>query len=245
MRLAVGLNLLLLAGAAQTKKPAVHHCQQADGTVVIQDRRCIATHLPEAKPISRPDSRPEQATKPTNNNAQSRTAPPANAQAPKRRWSASAKPSNQRQTRSPYFAADWARFFPDHWQKLRIQTQQHEQWLVSQQAFQGLGDFRQGVRLAVYANTLNKQQQGAFALALQLYEGIRDNPQITLLDSQYKSHPHFKVFNVKYLKHNRDLAVTEYYIDDHHNDLFVLTVQAPEVNWSAQWQLAEQIINRL
>ncbi len=39
--------------------------------------------------------------------------------------------------------------------------------------------------------------------------------------------------------------LTEFYIDEDNNDLFVITVQAKEADWSANWQLAEKIINQL
>ncbi|WP_223788887.1 hypothetical protein [Marinicella meishanensis] len=238
MRVAVGLLLLGSVLTAAAKKPTMYRCQQPDGRVVIQDRRCSVTQLPETRPKTPVTKRPQTATTPP-----PREAKPAQVQP--RQGMRPVPPQNQRQSRSPYFAADWSRFIPKHWQKLRIQTQQNEQWLISLQAFEGLGDFNQGVRLAVYANTLRNQRQGAFALALQLYQQLRDNPGITLLDSQYKSHPNFKVFNVKYQNADRQLVVTEYYIDEQHHDLFVLTVQAPANSWSAQWLMAEHIINQL
>ncbi len=231
------LVLLGCSAFGITKKPDLYRCLQADGSVVIQDRRCQATHLQQAKPQ---ESKPKRL-KPIPSKPMVKNTDPV--KAINRRAHTTKVQKNAQ--RSPYFNVGWERFIPANWQLQQIKTQRFDQLLMSRSRFNGLNDFREGVKLAVYADTVRKHRQGAFAHALQLYERIRDNEAYTLLDSQYKNHPNYKVFNIKYLLGNKDLALTEFYIDETHNDLFVLTVQARESSWLPQWQFAERIINQL
>jgi len=53
------------------------------------------------------------------------------------------------------------------------------------------------------------------------------------------------VFNIKYRLPGGRLALTEFFIDEHNNDLFVLTIQSDNQKWRSHEQLAEQIIARL
>ncbi len=237
MRALLWFVLLCCSSVGLTKKPALYRCQQANGKVVIQDRRCQATHLTQAKPQP---TEPQRLTV----TSKSATAKKPNAKGVMKRQERISS-SQKNNKRSPYFTVGWERFIPANWQLHQIKTQRFDQLLMSRSQFNGLSDFREGVKLSVYADTVRKHRQGAFAHALQIYERIRDNESYTLLDSQFKSHPNYKVFNIKYQLGNRDLALTEFYIDETHNDLFVLTVQARETSWLPQWQFAERIINHL
>ena len=127
----------------------------------------------------------------------------------------------------------------------KIKTSQYDQLLLSRQKFKGFSDFKEGVKLTVYADTMRKFRHGAFAQALNHYHQIRDNSHYKLLDSQFKSHLNFKVFNIKYRLKSGALALTEFYIDENHNDLFVLTVQSKESSWLSNWTFAEQLIRQL
>ncbi len=233
---------MVLFGCSSTvlaKKPSFYRCQQADGSVVVQDRRCQSTSLAEAKPQV---SKPKRPASRSQNSVVKKTNIPRQNQ---RINHSSSRRSDANRARSPYFTLGWDRFIPANWQLQQIKTQQYDQLLMSRTQFKGLSDFREGVKLSVYADTMRRHRQGAFAHALQLYQQIRDNNGYTLLDSQFKSHPNYKVFNIKYMLGNKDLALTEFYIDENHNDLFVVTVQARAASWQPQWQLAERVINQL
>ncbi|MCX7554660.1 hypothetical protein OS175_12285 [Marinicella sp. S1101] len=221
-----------MASSLQAKKTKLYHCNQADGTTVIQDRKCAVTALQQKsqatrserkKPLQRrpkPLQQPHQSVKPS-------------------------MPNNIAQARSPYFSFGWARFIPANWSVYKRQSRDHEQTWWSRKVLNSPAEFQAGVSLKAYKDTMSNLRMGAFAQALLLYHQIRDNPGHRLLDSQFKSHDRFKVFNIKYQQPNNILTTTEYYIDDHNNDLFVITAQAPEAQWSVQWGLAEKIINQL
>ena len=120
-----------------------------------------------------------------------------------------------------------------------------DHWLLSKSQFNGAAEFNEGVKLEVYPDTIRRSRQEAFAQALVLYHRIRDNQKFKLLDSQFKAHDNYKVFNIKYLQPNEKVALTEFYIDEFNNDLFVVTIQAKQSNWLLNWGLAESIIVNL
>ncbi len=227
--------LLLISASSWAKKGELYRCKQADGSTVIQDRRCMVTGLQQSttpkkvnkKPLKTKQSRKQSALNlPTKARAQTRQ-------------------SNQSHGRSGYFTFGWDRFIPVNWQMHKLMANGVDRLLLSKTQFQGAHDFDQGVELDVYGSTMSRLGKGAFAQALVLYHRIRDNGDFQLLDSQFKTHDSYKVFNIKYLQSNQRITLTEFYIDERHNDLFVVTVQANEANWPLYWQMAERIINQL
>lgn len=186
---------------------------------------------PKAKNAAKRSHNKEPSSKPRN---QIRRAPKTNQNTGK-----------QRSNRSPYFTFGWDRFIPANWVMQKINTNAFQQLLLSQSQFTSSTDFSDGVKLSVYSNTMRASGLGAFAQALQLYHQIRDNSSLQLLDSQFKTHPSYKVFNIKYQNQKQHILLTEFYIDEVHNDLFVLTVQANQSQWPLNWQLAEKIIQQL
>ena len=205
--------------------------------MVIQDRKCLVTHSKPAqpKPIR---SKPRQADKKT-------TASKFNPRYPGDAQARVSRPRIAGQGRSDYFQLGWERFLPANWLLIKDETPfVHHLWL-SMQRFTNGRDFLQGVKLSVYPSTHRSYRQGAFSHALDLYHNIREAHQEQLLDSQFKSHERFKVFNLKYQLTGQQLALTEFYIDEANNDLFVLTIQSDNAAWRQHEQLASQIISRL
>jgi hypothetical protein len=229
--------LLLLPIIGLAKTPEVYHCQQADGSVVIQDRRCLATHSRTVKPVEHKKTTQATATKPRTSGQLPGVSRRPALQAPDRR--------HGKQAKSRYFQLGWERFLPANWLLIKNESPfVHHLWL-SLQRFTGGQDFNQGVKLSVYPATHRSYRQGAFTQALDLYHGIREQYQEQLLDSQFKSHERFKVFNLKYQLSDKRLALTEFYIDEFNNDLFVLTIQSDIASWRRHEQLATQIISQL
>lgn len=230
------LFALAMATTLQAKKTKLYHCVQTDGAMVIQDRRCAVTAL-QQKPQSASSVRKTSPNKhnPQKQNPQKQNYPPRD----------TSSPISKAQARSPYFSFGWARFIPANWSVHKRQLRHYEQTWWSKKQFNSPAEFKAGVSLKAYKDTMATLRMGAFAQALLLYHQIRDNPGHRLLDSQFKSHDRFKVFNVKYQQPSHMITTTEYYIDDHNNDLFVVTTQAPEAQWSTQWGLAEKIIDNL
>ncbi len=217
------------------KSPKIYHCLQKNGSVVIQDRRCMVTNLQQAKPLKpqrRVLSNSKAQSKPTKNPTQR----------PNRVATAKGRKNSKR---SPFFTFGWDRFIPANWVMQRTNTSHYQELLLSRTQFKNKNTFIDGVKLAVYSNTMKTSRLEAFAQALQLYHQIRDNNSLRLLDSQFKSDPNYKVFNIKYQNQRQQIMLTEFYIDEVNNDLFVITVQAKEAEWSANWQLAMKIIGQL
>jgi hypothetical protein len=227
------LCLLIGFAATNAKAAEIYRCVQNDGSVVIQDRPCMVTKLqqPKAKNAPKRSLNKIPSSKPIN---QARRTPETNQTTGK-----------QRSNRSPYFTFGWDRFIPSNWVMQKINTTAFQQLLLSKNQFNSSIDFRDGVKLSVYSDTMRTSGVGAFAQALQLYHQIRDNSSLQLLDSQFKTHPSYKVFNIKYQNQKQHILLTEFYIDEVHNDLFVLTVQANQSQWPLNWQLAEKIIQQL
>lgn len=234
------MNLLLcallllfytLSHSAQTK---IFRCQQPDGTIVIQDIHCKATSL-------------KRAASQKSGNLQ-RTNPPKKpvTRASKRVQRSLESPSTAKQTnRSPYFTFGWSDFIPVNWSSQQRSNHYFEETFWSKDILNSPADFKTGVILRAYRNTMKSGRVDAFAQALNIYHGIRDDNDNTLIDSQFKRHDRFKVFNIKYEQPLGLITTTEFYIDESYNDLFVVTVQSEEKQFLAQWQLANQIIEKL
>ncbi len=234
MRLFLCALLPLVFFIGEAAKPKLYRCLQPDGTTVIQDVRCLATALKKA-PAKTITAKPKPKT---TRQAVTNTTKP----------NIRANPNFSRKRitgRSPYFTFGWSSFIPINWSS-QVQSNQHfEETYWSRDILTAPSDFKKGVKLRAYKNTMNSGNIGAFAQALSLYHGIRDNNDFTLIDSQFKSHNRFKVFNIKYQQPQGLITTTEFYIDESFNDLFVVTVQATASELVTQWQLANQIIKNL
>lgn len=246
------LVVLMFSTNPLAKKTEVYYCKQKNGTVVIQDRRCMITELQQVKPGK---SRQLKANKRKQGNSHSPTAIKEQSisplipketlsQSPSRRKTANLQ-NNVQSNRSPYFNFGWDRFIPPNWVMHKSNNRIYQQMLISQAQFGGPGDFKQGVKLSVYGDTMKVSRLDSFAQALQLYHQVRDNNNFQLLDSQFKTHPSYKVFNIKYQNQRQQLLLTEFYIDEKNNDLFVVTIQASEQDWQPNWVMAEKLIKQL
>ncbi len=233
--------LLVLSTAIEAKKPEIYRCQQKDGTVVIQDRRCMITDLHSVKPSKH--QKPQ-----VNQRANNQSSSPNNRQSqiPVEISKHSFITSEQITSgRSPFFDLGWDQFIPAYWNKLKTNSRNHQQLLLSRAQLKNISGFKQGVKLSVYSDAMSRSQQDPFAKALQLYHQIRNNDSFQLLDSQFKAHPNYKVFNIKYQNQTQQLLLTEFYIDEKHNDLFVVTIQAGPSNWQTNQAMAEKIVDQL
>lgn len=203
--------------------------------MVIQDIRCIATSLKKAPAkTTNPKQKSVKGNKKVTTKSASRI-----------KRAVAKSPNKDKLSRSPYFSFGWSNFIPANWSSQRQSNQYFEETYWSRDILNSPSDFKKGVKLRAYRNTVNTGNIGAFAQALDLYHGIRDNADYKLIDSQFKAHQRFKVFNLKYQQPKGLITTTEFYIDESYDDLFVVTVQATEADLLTQWQLANQIIKKL
>ena len=152
--------------------------------------------------------------------------------------------SQRRKTTATNHSQDWQSAIPANWQMLSQKRSLQEHWWFSQSPIKQYSDFRQGVRVTLYKDTVRSNRKVAFAQALALYHEVRNDPENQLLDSGFKSHERYKVFNIKYLR-NEHVVLSEYYVDESSNQLYVLTIQAKQSKWSAPQQLAATIMRSL
>lgn len=202
--------------------------------MVIQDRRCAVTGLQnQSKSVVK--NKPKVKTKSTAKTTQVK-APSTRAYQPR---------TNQRRISSPAkHHQQWQSAIPANWQMLSQKRSLQEHWWFSQSPIKQYSDFRQGVRVTLYKDTVRSNRKVAFAQALALYHEVRNDPENQLLDSGFKSHERYKVFNIKYLR-NEHVVLSEYYVDESSNQLYVLTIQAKQSKWSAPQQLAATIMRSL
>lgn len=221
---------------AQGKKIKLYQCEQADGTVVTQDRRCQVTRLQqaEAKPVIKASKTPSKSFKTT----------PSQFIAREKTRAVELLKLNKK-ARSPYFSIGWEATIPKSWWLNKIENDRLHQLLFSSKALKTMGDFEIGVKLSVYPKTQQNYRQDAFAKALTLYHQIREQFSNQLVNSHFKSHKRFKIFNIEYKIKNNIKAFTEFYIDEFNNDLFVITIQSPAEQWQQHLNLAHIIQSSL
>jgi hypothetical protein len=232
MKIISGLMLLFVLFGADGKKFKIYKCQQADGTVVTQDRRCEVTRLQQpklnknvVKPVIKPNS-PRSSS-------------------PKKVRKKVARTVGSNNQRSPYFTFGWDQIIPKNWLLRKEEFASHHQLLLSKTKFTGSRDFNSGLKLAVYPQTNRTMSEDAFAKALTIYHQIRERYSNQLINSHFKTHNRYKIFNIEYKIDNTIYAFTEFYIDEDNNDLFVLTIQSPQNKWQQHQVLAEKIFSHL
>ncbi len=231
----VGIGLLLLSLATVAKKTKLYQCQQADGTVVTQDRRCEVTRLQQAKvPAQREESKKSKKSKLET----VKSHPVFKSKAP-------VKFKQGTHSRSAFFNVEWDQFIPPNWFVEKTTSHHYHQWLFSLTRLKGNHDFRTGIKLTVYPKTQQNYQQNAFAKALTLYHQIREQYSSQLINSHFKTHERFKIFNVEYKTNPTTKAFTEFYIDEANNDLFVITIQSPHEQWEQYLALAMKLQKNL
>lgn len=232
MKNVVGIVLLLVLTSADSKKFKIYKCQQSDGSVITQDRRCEVTQLQQVKPQKRVAKSVEKYSK-TKKQAQGKK---------RKSMRVATKSITQR---SPYFTFGWDQFIPKNWLLRKEDFGRYHLLLLSKTQFNDSRDFHTGLKLEVYPRTKQALHQDAFAHALTIYHQIRERYKNQLINSHFKTHKRYKIFNVEYKLNHNNNAFTEFYIDEANNDLFVLTIQSPKNKWAQHQNLADKILSHL
>lgn len=200
----------LLIGLAISSQPLaakfkLYHCQSSSGTVVVQDRPCAVTHLSSVKPTDQTKNRNK---KPANNILK---------YTPKTLSQAS---SGTVQNIPPQAFVDIAN--KSKWRS-KLNHNGHGWQLTIY--LPGNDNSEQAGQLSVryYRNPQNTLNQDAFSYALNLYHEIRH--QYQLIDSKFKSHPAYKIFNIAYQKTSLS-ARTEFYMGKFDQSLWVFSLQS-------------------
>ncbi len=221
----VGLNLFFLAlliwPLTSFAKLKIYHCQSESGHIVIQDRACRITDLltndnGQNKRINKPDQIAVNRRKPQLNQSD----------------------NHQKEFRGNKVHNTEPEKF--------IQQINSEKW--QPQLISGINGWQLTLLMDITAATSNKTDAGivinfypdtfksfgqdAFAQALDFYQMIRNKHQ--LQDSQFVSHPHFKVFSVSY-RVSGVRAYTEYYIAKNRPELWVVTMKTQAKDWPQIW----------
>lgn len=201
-------------------KLKIYHCQSESGHIVIQDRACRITDLL------------------TNDKDQKKRLNKSNPKAVNRRKPQPNRPDyhqnsfHNNKSPNPVPESFIQQINSEKWQN-RLITQNHGWQLVFSTDATGKPNAMDAdILINFYPDTVTAFGQDAFAQALDLYQVIRNKHQ--LRDSQFISHPHFKVFNVSY-RVAGERAYTEYFIAKNRPELWVVTVKAKNQNWPLIW----------
>ena len=196
-----GCLSLNLAQAGQFK---LYHCKTDDGPVVVQDRPCAVTRMnPATKKSAQPNQRKaRQANKPKH------------------------KPKSFKQAASaPIQAASSKAFIEiahkNNW-PAQLSRNQHG-WHLSVDVPGRSHNQSSQVSVRYFKNPEQTLNTDAFSYALNLYHGIRH--QYHLIDSQFKSHSAYKVFNIVYKKATQS-AKSEFYISKRNGSLWVFSFES-------------------
>lgn len=196
---------LTVTNQAPAAKFKLYHCQTTAGPVVVQDRPCAVTRMKSVQL----DRQSKDRNKPATNNKQKYT--------PKTLAQASLSST---QNRSPQAFIDIVnrRNWP-----LKLTRNGHG-WQLTVQV-PGKNNSEQAGQLSVqyFRNPQATLNQDAFSYALDLYHEIRH--QYRLIDSRFKSHPAYKIFNIAY--HKAQLSAnTEFYMGKFDDSLWVFSLQS-------------------
>jgi|GEM_PF-6213475 len=214
------LWFILIGPVNGSAKLKIYHCLSESGQIVIQDRTCRITDL-----FANSDQYKKKSLK-ANSNEVKRQKPQTHKYAPQLNTFQSSK------LKSPA---------PEQFiQQLNSKIWQSQFFALNhgwQIAFSSYGVLKSNSRdadilISFYPDTLSAFGQDAFAQALDFYQVIRTD--YLLQDSQFVSHPHFKVFNVSY-RVAGERAYTEYFIAKNRPELWIVTVKASAKDWLHIW----------
>jgi len=214
--IATGCLSLNFAQAGQFK---LYHCQSKDGSVVVQDRPCAVTRM--------------NSTNTKRSGSNQRKIPLANRpkHTPKSFKQAASAPA---QTVSSQAFIEIAN--KNHWPVRLISN--HHGWQLSVDV-PGIRNHHPGkVTVDYFKSPERTLDTDAFSYALNLYHGIRH--QYHSIDSQFKSHPSYKVFNIVYGKSTQS-AKSEFYISKLDGSLWVFSLESSPANLVKAQQILAQL----
>jgi hypothetical protein len=211
---------LLFINQAPAAKFKLYHCQTTTGSVVVQDRPCAVTRMKSVKPGSQSKKRNKAVT-----GSKQKYTPKSLAQAS----------LSSSQNRSPQAFIDIVnkRKWPSE-----LNRNGHG-WQLTVQV-PGKNNSEQAGQLSVqyFRNPQATLNQDAFSYALDLYHEIRH--QYRLIDSRFKSHPAYKIFNIAY--HKAQLSAnTEFYMGKFDGSLWVFSLQSQSNEFTKTHHLMAQL----
>ncbi len=230
---------LMMHPAAAKKKLKIRSCTMPNGDVVLMDKPC---------PINSKTDDYKKPTKPNKKSAKLPRAKKKKSQPPSIQWlnpesQPAAKTSHHNPERTISLRTLMASIqAPSQWFIQSFKVQGGDAITASAKRLLTPGKLVTGASLKRFNNTSRYFNKGAFTVAIDMFQQIRFNPQHELTESEFVAHPRFKVFNVHYrktrLRQSTLKAVTQFYVDDENNDLYVLHFQAPENHWQrlSKWQ---------
>lgn len=202
-------------------KLKLYHCQSADGNRVVQDRPCAVTGTINVKPGAQQQSKTRHdVTKPTG------PKPP--------------RPNNftshARKDKQPVSSQAFVDLLQGQPWASQITQNRHGWHLTATLSAQ---NNQQPSRVSVeyFKNPGLTLNQEAFSYALNRYHRIRLT--YPLLDSEFKSHPAYKVFNIIY-RHAAQAAISEFYVSKADASLWVFSLQCNPVDQDAARALVAQ-----
>ncbi|MCB1581905.1 MAG: hypothetical protein R3E90_12480 [Marinicella sp.] len=237
----VVLCWVLMVFPAEGKKIKLYQCQQSDGMVVTQDRRCEITHLQSSKPQKKQSSSKQAKTQ----SVQVPKASLSTKKIAKQHRKIPVSVGHSASQRSPYFNMGWERFIPTDWSLEKIESKRFHRLSLSKSQYKKTNSSDEIVQLTVYPKTNLNYGEGAFAKALNLYHDIRTQYSSQLVDSRFKYHEKYKIFNIEYKINPTINALTQFCIDEANNDLFVITFQSSVNQWDSYQAFANLVLNKL
>ncbi len=202
--LVIGLVLMSL-NVAHGATFKFYHCQSEEGSVVVQDRPCAVTRLATAKP-GQIKQRPSKQLK----------TPQIATRSDHKRLDYSAAQRIQ-----PVSVHTFTDLIDRHQWTSKITQNQHGWQLVVNIPGQ-TGSPSNQVSVEYFKNPEQTLAQEAFSYALNRYHKIRLN--YPLVDSEFKSHPAYKVFNIIY-RLSKQTAKSEFFVSKLDGSLWVFSSQ--------------------
>lgn len=220
------------APANAKKKFKIIKCPQADGTIVLQDFACMQTTTQKTKP-----------TKPKAIKKQKKLAPkprikpapllPKPLQTPKKLIK-----HKQDIRQIPQWNTLTKRLNPNNLQQKKLFQNNAVNIMVATVTP------AQKITLTHYPNSSKILGQKAFSAAISIFRQVTHDQTQQVTESEYIPNSNYKVFNLYHRQQNQR-HFKQFYIDEHHDSLYVLELTAPAKNWNAAQQTIAQITAQL
>lgn len=138
---------------------------------------------------------------------------------------------------------------PDHWHYIRQDGKDAVSFAISKESAIDRGSFDTGFTVQIMKNVPEKQGVLPSVFAISMAQGVMSGKGNTVLSSHEFDNGPFKGFGLRY--RNAPGSVSPviihqvYFGNDQTGTLWIITFEAPEDKWEADWAVGEVIVKRM
>lgn len=153
-------------------------------------------------------------------------------------------PANYTWVRMPQIMSAFLK--PTDWYEHDKKSNGSHTFALSKESVKQQGSFETGLTVIAIKNVMDKLHFPPYTVSLQMFDGIKQNPSNTIIETRDTSQGPFKSFIVRYENHPevaKPIIVHKIYIaNDKTGSLYIVSFEAPKSEWDEAWKIGETIL---